>query len=88
MSTRIILANYVDQTGATYLLGLVAEQATETIRREKSDFVDAGVSADGAPFLGPVAKDKRGLIQLIEPRALLSQSVCDALFRQPVEADQ
>jgi chemotaxis-related protein WspB len=88
MSTRIILANYADRTGATHLLGLVAEQATETIRRERSDFVDAGASSDRAPFLGPVAKDKRGLIQLIEPRTLLSQSVCDALFRQPVEVER
>jgi chemotaxis-related protein WspB len=85
MSTRIILAHYVDRNGATHLLGLIAEQATETIRRAPTDFVDPGVSADGAPFLGPVAKDERGLIQLIEPRTLLSQSVCDALFRQPVE---
>ena len=85
MSTRIILTNYVDRTGGTHLLGLIAEQAIETIRRAPSDFVDAGVSADGAPFLGRVAKDERGLIQLIEPRTLLSQSVCDALFRLPVE---
>jgi len=85
MSTRIILAHYVDPNGATHLLGLIAEQATETILRAPTDFVDPGVSADGAPFLGPVAKDERGLIQLIEPRTLLSQSVCDALFRQPVE---
>jgi chemotaxis-related protein WspB len=85
MSTRIILVNYVDRIDETHLLGLIAEQTTETIRREKSDFVDSGVSTDKTPFLGPVAKDKRGLIQLIEPRTLLSQSVCDALFRQPIE---
>ena len=86
MSTRIILVNYIEPSGETHLLGLLAEQTTETIRREKTDFVDAGVSADGAPFLGPVTKDKRGLIQLIEPGKLLPQSLCDALFRQPVEA--
>jgi len=85
MSTRIILANYIDRDGETRLLGLVAEQATETVRREKSDFIDPGVSADGAPFLGPVTRDERGFIQLIEPCTLLSQSVSDALFRQPVE---
>src|SRR5450432_366256 len=86
MSTRIILVNYIEPNGETHLLGLLAEQATDTIRREKTDFVDAGVSADGAPFLGPVTKDKRGLIQLIEPGKLLPQSLCDRLFQQPAEA--
>lgn len=85
MSTRAILINYVEPGGEAHLLGLLAEQATETIRREQSDFIEASVTAEGAPYLGPVTKDKRGLIQLIEPRRLLSQSVRDALFRETAE---
>src|SRR5215813_9324235 len=54
MSTRIILVNYLAPDGETHLLGFLAEPATETIRREITDFVDPGVPADRAPFLGPV----------------------------------
>lgn len=86
MSTRIILINYTGPAGKTHRLGLLAEQATAAIRREKSDFVEASVTGDGAPYLGRVTKDPRGLIQLIEPRRLLSPEVCDALFRETVEA--
>ena len=85
MSTRIILFNYRASDGVTHLLGLLGEQATNTIRRELSDFVDAGVPTDRAPFLGPVTKDERGLIQLIEPRKLLSPELCEALFRECLE---
>lgn len=86
MSTRIILIDYAEPTGQTHLLGLIAEEATDTIRREESDFVDAGVSTDGAPYLGRVTKDRRGLIQRFEPSRLLPQSIRDVLFRPPAEA--
>lgn len=85
MSTRIILFNYLASDGETHLLGLLAEQTTETIRREINDFVDAGVPADRAPYLGPVTNDERGLIQLIEPRKLLSPALCELLFREQIE---
>jgi len=85
MSTRIILFNYLTPDGETHLLGLLAEQTTETIRREINDFVEPGIPADRAPFLGPVTTDERGLIQLIEPRKLLSPALCEVLFRECVE---
>ena len=85
MSTRIILVEYKPAAGGTHLLGLLAERTTETIRREESDFADAGVAVDGAPYLGPVTRDARGLIQRVEVNRLLSDSVRDVLFRQPLE---
>ena len=85
MSTRIILVEYKPAAGGTHLLGLLAERTTETIRREESDFADAGVAVDGAPYLGPVTRDARGLIQRVEVNRLLSGSVRDVLFRQPLE---
>lgn len=86
MSTRIILVNYLEESGETHLLGLLAEQTTETIRREETDFVDAGVAADGAPYLGPVTNAARGIIQRVEINQLLNDDVRDLLFRQPLEA--
>ena len=85
MSTRIILVEYTPAAGETHLLGLLAERTTETIRREESDFADTGVAVDGAPYLGPVTRDARGLIQRVEVNRLLSDSVRDVLFRQPME---
>ena len=84
LSTRIILAHYPDGNGGNRLLGLMAEKVTETLRREPSDFVAAGVDNDDAPYLGPVASDARGLIQWIAVDQLLTPAVRDVLFQQAV----
>ncbi len=85
LSTRLLLVHYPDGTGVRRLLGLIAEKATETIRREPGDFTTSGVKSDGAPYLGPVVNDARGLIQWIEIDKLLPASVRNALFRQVME---
>ena len=85
LSTRVLLVNYPDAKGATRLLGLIAEKATETLRREPGDFVASGVKSDGAPYLGPVANDARGIIQWVEVEKLLPASVREVLFKQVME---
>jgi chemotaxis-related protein WspB len=80
LSTRIVLVHYPDESGATHLLGLMVERATETLRREPRDFVATGVANTGAPYLGPVASDARGLIQWIEVPALLPAPIRQMLF--------
>ena len=84
LSTRLIVVRYPGDNGETHPLGLIAEKATETMRREPADFVESGVNSDGAAYLGPVATDARGLVQWIDVRKLLPESVRDVLFRQPV----
>jgi chemotaxis-related protein WspB len=85
MSTRIIVVRYPDGNGIQHELGLIAEKATETVRRDPADFTDSGVINDGAPYLGPVATDPNGLVQWIEVTKLLPAAVRDVLFRQPLE---
>jgi chemotaxis-related protein WspB len=85
LSTRIVLVHYPDQAGATHLLGLIAEKATQTARHEPSDFVASGVTNAGAPYLGPVATDRRGLLQWIDVRTLLPPSFRDLLFKEPID---
>jgi chemotaxis-related protein WspB len=85
MSTRIIIVRYPDGNGTQHLLGLIAEKATETVRRDPADFADSGVVNDGAPYLGPVATDPNGLVQRIEVTQLLPAAVRDVLFKQPLE---
>jgi chemotaxis-related protein WspB len=85
MSTRIIIVRYPDGMGTPHLLGLIAEKATETLRRDPADFTDTGVSTDGASYLGPVATAPDGLVQWIEVSKLLPSAVRDVLFKQPLE---
>ena len=85
LSTRLVLVHYPDHTGQTHLLGLVAERATQTARHEASDFVASGVTNTGAPYLGPVVTDARGLLQWIDVRTLLPPSFRDMLFKEPLD---
>src|SRR5579883_332383 len=54
MSTRIILIDYEAESGQKHLLGLLAEKATETLRRSEEEFVASGVDVPAAPYLGPM----------------------------------
>ena len=83
LSTRIVLVHYPDARGGTQLLGLIAEKATHTVRREETDFIASGVTSEGAAYLGPVAPDAHGLLQWLDAGTLLPASVRDMLFRQP-----
>lgn len=82
LSTRIILVRYPTETGPQRLLGLIAEQAVETVERDPSDFAATGVEAGTPPYLGPVAADSKGLIQWVKVGALLPAEIRDILFQQ------
>jgi chemotaxis-related protein WspB len=85
LSTRIIIVNYSSANGRTHLLGLIAEHATEMLRKNADDFVPAGVNIDAAPYLGPVLMDSRGAIQWIQEQRLLSENVRALLFPEVAE---
>jgi chemotaxis-related protein WspB len=80
ISTRLILVHYGE-----HLLGLIAEQATETMRRDAGSFADSGLASDAAPYLGPVTHDGGRLIQWIEVQKLLPTAISSVLFRQAGE---
>lgn len=79
LSTRIVVVNYAD-AGTNRLLGLVAEGATATLRRDAVDFVPCGVANPATPYLGPVTRDATGLIQWIEVDQLLPEALRRLLF--------
>jgi len=85
LSTRIILVNYPDYAGKVRLLGLIAEQATEIIRKEPNDFVDSGLKMGATSYLGPVAMDHHGVIQWVREQRLLPEPVRDLLFSEAAE---
>jgi len=86
LSTRIIIVNHSPKPGVEQLVGLIAERATETMRREPREFVTASVRLAAAPFLGPMLTDEHGVIQLITPEKILQENVPMLLFAQPPEA--
>jgi chemotaxis-related protein WspB len=81
ISTRLILVRYGE-----HLLGLIAEQATETMRREAGSYADSGIATETAPYLGLVTEDGGRLIRCIEVQKLLPAVVSGVLFRQAEES--
>ena len=80
LSTRIIIVNFPDGRGAERLVGLIAEHATEMLRKNPEDFVDSGVRVATASYLGPILLDPRGPIQWVHAQRLLAQPLQDMLF--------
>lgn len=85
MSTRLIMAQYPAGEGPMRVIGLIAEHVTETMRRSDQDFVAPGISGGETPYLGRIATDARGIVQLVEVSRLLPSSVRDLLFQQVAE---
>lgn len=83
-STRLVLVHYQpDAEHAPRLLGLVVEQATETVRLAHHEFKPYGLDNRDAPYLGPVREDEVGLLQWVRVHDLLSEPVRELLFPQP-----
>jgi chemotaxis-related protein WspB len=83
MSTRIIVVRD-SREPVTVVLGLLAEQVTETIRRSEEDFKNARVSISDAPYLGPVTTYAGSIVQRIEVQNLFSGIVRGLLFGERI----
>ena len=53
LSTRIIIVNYPDDRGTNHLLGLIAEHATEMLRKERQGFRGSRREARRGAVPGP-----------------------------------
>ena len=84
MSTRIIVTNYVNDSGERHPIGVLAERVTETIRRAESDFKASGVAAENARFLGPVLVENSHIIQRVDVHHLLPEGLQNQLFAELV----
>lgn len=82
LSTRLLVAEGEDGRR----IALIAEQVSQMIYREPADFTDSTVAVEGAPYLGPVTRDERGLIQWIKAEKMLSPEVREALYATVAEA--
>jgi len=80
-STRLVLVHYrVAPIDTPQLLGLILEQASDTLRCNPADFRPYGVDNRQAPYLGPVREDEQGLMQWISVAHLLSDEARELLF--------
>lgn len=71
LSTRIaILQEEVSSKEIPRLMGLMAEQLTETLDQQPSDFAQHNMVFKNAPYLTGVLGDDRGLIQLVDMKKL------------------
>jgi len=87
MSTRIILVRRERKaTDGTRLLGLLAEQVTETLRLNEEDFRHPAVANNNAPYLGRIAVHPAGMIQRIEVTNLLPAEFQGQALQQENEA--
>lgn len=78
--TRIVVVNYQLDDGSTRALGLMASHV-----RGIEQIDDAALGASGvltAPFLGQVASQPDGMLQLVELQQLLPAEVRALLFSQ------
>lgn len=80
LSTRIVVVEFPDARGTARQIGLIAEHATDLVRKESSDFPDPGAGAGNAPFLGAVELDRDGVIQRIHAENLIPEPIREALF--------
>ncbi|WP_339454144.1 chemotaxis protein CheW [Pseudomonas sp. EA_5y_Pfl2_R50] len=83
-STRLVLVHYCpDDSRPAQCLGLILEQATDTLRCSPEDFQPYGLDNREAPYLGPVREDAQGLVQWVRVNDLLDDAVRRLLFPDP-----
>lgn len=80
VSTRLVLVHDRSPAGEPALLGLILEQATDTLRCAEQQFVRATVAHDETPYLGPVMPYQGGLLQRVQVSALLDAATRAVLY--------
>ncbi|WP_375737568.1 chemotaxis protein CheW [Pseudomonas boanensis] len=86
-STRLVVVHYsTESLDPERWLGLILEQATDTLRCRPEDFQEYGLKQGEARYLGPVYPSPDGLVQRIRVGDLLSDAVRELLFPAAEEA--
>ncbi|UQY33354.1 chemotaxis protein CheW [Pseudomonas fulva] len=82
-STRLVVVHYRPQGDQpARWLGLILEQASDTLRSPAEAFVDSGVALADARYLGPVLKSEQGLVQWVRVADLLDEPVRQLLYAE------
>ena len=79
--SRIVLVKYPDTRGTQRILGLLAEQVTDTLQCEAEEFRPSTLVHTSAPYLREVTTYRDHLVQRVDVSALLPAEVQLLLFR-------
>lgn len=82
LTTRIVLVDYPGADGQAKILGLLAEQVTETVKLKDSDFQTAGIQVPDAPFLGEMVRIDDAMVQHLAVERLLPEDLREQLFTE------
>ena len=80
LSTRIIIVNFKDHKSQLRQLGLLAEQATETMACNPADIQTSGVGSAEARYLRDILLTSGGMIHIINIENVLSKKIQELLF--------
>jgi chemotaxis-related protein WspB len=83
LSTRIIVTQSRDRNGQIRIIGLLAENATDVVRKQARDFQETGLPQSANSYLGPVTMDARGPVQWLHEDRLLSEPIQRLLDNSP-----
>lgn len=78
-SSRLVVADGSGPGEPPRLVGLVAEQVTETITRGEEDFEQVNVDFGETAYLGGVTRDAGRMVQRVRVASLLPEDVYQAL---------
>lgn len=84
LSTRLILVNYPESPEAgmeSNILGLMAEKVTEAVDLKDESFQSSNLAVGEAPYLGRLATDAHGMIQMLRLKRILPKALHESLFR-------
>jgi chemotaxis-related protein WspB len=73
LSSRIIMVTSSHNNGKDQYIGLLSEGVTDTISHPLNAFHETGLKSSGKPYLGGIALDKRGMVQILHLNVLLEQ---------------
>ncbi len=80
VSTRIILVPYADSENNSHILELFEERVTGTLTCNEDDLELPGIESESAEYLDKILFDTEGMIQLINLKKILPESLKDTLF--------
>ena len=80
LSSRIVVVKVALPDQETRNIGLLLEKATEILKMDEGEFADPGIENPQALYLGKVAMDGQGMLQLISPENILSVIDINLLF--------
>jgi len=86
LGTRMLLMPVMWE-GEEKQVAFLVENMTQTCRSSVLHFEDTSVHLKESPWLGQVAYDGETLLQLLEPKAFLTDDVCAVLFASYGEED-